>query len=170
MNQLKIYRILVVVLILLNAGTLAMMWWERSHHESRSRSGRGQQENLATALNLRPEQSEAFRLLRQQHMTELRRLQIQDRRLHDKFFDMIFLPVPDSSLLQRQLDSMLILRKEMEMVTFNHFRELKGLLDEEQSRVFRKNFRKMLDRVMPSPRRTPPFPERMEKGTDEPRH
>lgn len=160
MNQLKIYRILVVVLILLNAGTLAMMWWERGRDGKRERSFRSPEDNLVTTLNLHPEQAEAFRMLRQKHLAELRRLQIQDRRMHERFFDMIFLPVPDSSLLHHQLDSMLILRKEIEMLTHNHFRELKGLLDEDQTRVFRKNFRKMLDRVMPPPRRMPHFPDR----------
>lgn len=169
MNQLKIYRILVVVLIVLNAGTLAMMWWERSHPGRRGRLSGIPEESFLTALNLNPEQSEAFRLLRHQHLTALHRLQIQDRRLHDNYFDMIFLPAPDSSLLQQRLDSMLILRREMEVLTYNHFRELKGLLDEEQGKVFRKNFRRMLDRVMPSPRRLPSFPERKDKRTDEPR-
>jgi Spy/CpxP family protein refolding chaperone len=151
MNQLKTYKILVIILVIINLGSLAVLWsfWFRERPE-RDKSGRP--EEIFKALNLDKEQRDLLRAQRQEHIYRLRQLQAHDKKLHEEFFSGIFNEKPDSTTIERMLDSILNLRREMEMLTFNHFRDMHEALDPEQRQIFRKNFRKTLDRVMPPQR------------------
>lgn len=151
MNQLKTYKILVIILVVINIGSIAILWsfWFQERPE-RERSGRP--EEILKALKLDDEQRNLLRAQRQEHILRLRQLQSHDRKLHEEFFSGIFNEKPDSMTIERMLDSILTLRREMEILTFNHFRDMHEALDQHQRQIFRKNFRKTLDRVMPPQR------------------
>jgi hypothetical protein len=97
-------------------------------------------------------------------MQQLRHIQAEDRRLHERFFNLSLSETQDTLQLNHSLDSILILRKKMELLIFNHFNTLNSLLDEKQKELFRTNFKHSLDKVLPPPTPprespTPPLPD-----------
>jgi hypothetical protein len=107
---------------------------------------------------LTPRQKEQFGNLRHNHLEQLQLLRNEDQKLHDSIFDALFLPVPDTLKANLLADSLMLIRKEVEMLTFRHFLELQKFLNDNQKTRFRKIFRNALDQVMPPPPPGPPPP------------
>lgn len=150
MNTLKFYKILVVILVVLNIATLATIWLGRLR-EPRFPHRVIQGEPLLREMKLSPQQRTEFREQRQFHVQQLQEIQSHERELHERFFDLVFSEKPDSNRAKVMIDSILQLRKEMEMMTFRHFQTLKGLLNPQQMELFRKNFNRHFNEVMPPP-------------------
>jgi len=150
MNTARFYQIVILILVLLNLGTLAFLWFTRPE------SGRQQRHErpsnlLLRELQLTPPQQDQFGRLRQEHLFRLRQLQKRERNLHERFFSEVLRPEPDTIRMKSLIDSMATLRGRMEMMTFNHFRQLAGLLNTEQKEKFDQLFWQVLDRAMPPP-------------------
>ena len=157
MNQIRFYKIIVIVLVLLNLGTLTFLWFGRprpEHEPDRGKSAKF----LIHELALTPGQQDEFGKLRDEHRRRLTILQKQDSRLHDRFFEAIFLPVPDTLTAKILSDSIAEVRRQMELLTFDHFRQLRQLLNEEQKNKFHRVFRQALEHAMPLPEPPPPPP------------
>jgi len=155
MNSIRLLKGIILILVLLNLGTLSFVWVNR--HRSAEEPLRGDAARfLVHALDLTPEQQAQFGRMRAIHHQRLIHLQQLDRRLHDQFFGLLFNPVADSLTSLACADSISILRKQMELVTFEHFMKLRQILSEEQKVKFHKVFRQALDHVMSTAR--PPAP------------
>ena len=157
MNSIRFYKTVIIILVILNLGTLVFLWLGRPGMQS-NQSRREPSEFLIRELRLTPGQKEQFGKLRHNHLEQLQLLRNEDRKLHDSFFDALFLPVPDTLKASFLADSLIMIRKEMEMLTFRHFLELQKFLNDHQKTRFRKVFRNALDQVMPPPPPVPPPP------------
>ena len=157
MNNLKFYKIVIVILVILNLGTLTFLWIGHPRGSKVPKYGQAG-EFLIRELSLNSSQQDNFGQLRDSHQKTLLALQERDRQLHDRFFEAIFLPVPDTLEVGIIADSIAGLRRQMEMLTFEHFNELRRLLTKEQTQKFHRVFRQALDRVMPIPEPPPPPP------------
>jgi Spy/CpxP family protein refolding chaperone len=158
MNTARFYQIVILILVLLNLGTLAFLWFSRPGTGRQQRHDRPS-DLLTRELRLTEPQRDQFGRLRREHLFTLRLLQKQEREMHEHFFSEVLRPLPDTLLMKALIDSMTGLRSRMEMLTFNHFRQLTDLLTEEQKVRFDKVFWRMLDRAMPPPvPATPPDP------------
>ena len=155
MNTIRFYKAAIIILILLNLGTLTFLWISRPRPGQAAHRGRSE-EFLIRELALTPKQQDEFGKLRDMHSEKLRMLQEQDRKLHDRFFDALFLPATDTLALDIISDSISDIRKQMELLTFEHFSQLRQVLTERQKVRFHQVFRQALERVMPMP--LPPAP------------
>ena len=108
-------------------------------------------EFLIRELNLTSSQQDAFGKLRDEHRDKLVLLQEQDRHLHDRFFDVLFQPVSDTLIVKELADSIAGIRRQMELLTFDHFRQLRQLLTEPQKLKFHRVFKQALEQAMPLP-------------------
>jgi periplasmic protein CpxP/Spy len=156
MTNIRFYKVVIIILVLLNLGTLGFLWLAPPRSGSLPERGQAA-EFLIRELRLTPIQRDEFGKMRDEHSARLSVLQEQDRKLHDRFFDAIFLPVPDTSSVNMLCDSIAGVRKQMEMLTFEHFANLRQLLTINQRVKFQRVFRQALDRVMPMPP-APPVP------------
>ncbi|MCX6306780.1 MAG: Spy/CpxP family protein refolding chaperone [Bacteroidetes bacterium] len=156
MNNIRFYKITIIILVMVNLGTLAFLWFGRPRPGQMPVSGEAA-EYLIDELKLTPGQQDQFGKLRKEHRGKLSLLQAEDRRLHDLFFESLFLIPADTLTVNVLADSMAGLRRQMELLTFEHFRQLRLLLTEEQSRKFHQVFNQALERVMPLPP-MPPMP------------
>lgn len=150
MNNARFYQIVILILVLLNLGTIAFIWFGRPESQ-RERQYDRPSDMLIRELRLTPSQRDEFGRLRHEHLYRLTSLQRRERTLHEQFFSEALRPEPDTIRMKNLLDSMATLRSRMEMMTFNHFRQLSDLLTEQQKVRFDKVFWRMLDRAMPLP-------------------
>ena len=155
MNHNCFYKVIILVLVVLNLGTLAFLWFGPPRRVPDSPRGKAA-DFLIRELNLTTTQQEEFGTLRDGHREQLLNLQAQDRDLHDRFFEVIFLPTPDTLAAKILADSIADIRRQMELLTFNHFMQLQELLKKDQKVKFHQIFRQALERVMPLPE--PPLP------------
>jgi Spy/CpxP family protein refolding chaperone len=135
------------------------MFWLGPFRQHRNNNRENIGDNLLRELKLSPDQRQVFKDQRRRHVYQLRILQQKDRAIHARFFDMVFSQQKDSAKFSAMIDSLLLIRKEMELLTFNHFSTLQSMLNEEQKHLFRKNFRFTLEKVMPPPRPIRDIPE-----------
>ncbi|MEI6681905.1 MAG: periplasmic heavy metal sensor [Bacteroidota bacterium] len=155
MNRIRLFKGVILILVLLNLGTLTFVWFQpRRPAEGPLRGDPAR--FLVQALDLTREQQEQFGRMRAIHHLRLITLQQHDRRLHDRFFGLIFNPGTDSLASFAYADSISAIRKQMELLTYEHFMKLRQILTEEQKVKFHKIFREVLDHVMSTAR--PPAP------------
>lgn len=147
----------IVVLVLLNLGTLTFMWINRPN-----RPFRGKVIDpvmyLAKRLNLDNSQKTTFGQMRTGYRGAMSILEIRDRDLHKRFFDLVLLTVADSVIAQNLADSIADTRMRMELLTLNHFTGLRKLLNEDQLADFDTLFFDALRMAMPPPPPPPPPP------------
>ncbi len=157
MNRKHFNQAVIIILVVLNVTTLSLLWLGRPHAPDRAH-GEQAAAFLVKELGMTAAQQEAFSHLREFHHREMMLLQEQDRKLHDRFFESLFLPATDTLRLNLLADSIAGTRKQMEMVTYSHFGELTQLLNPAQKEKFRMIFRKALEQVMPPREPLPPPP------------
>ena len=156
MNNNRFFKGVILILVMVNCGTLAFLWFGRPRPEQIPVRGQAA-EFLIHELELTPVQQDRFGKLREGHRDKLTILQEQDRKFHERFFETLFLTPTDTITASLLADSIAGVRRQMELLTFEHFSQLRQLLTEPQKMKFHQVFRQALDRVLPPPP-VPPTP------------
>ena len=157
MNNIRFLKIVIIVLILVNLSTLAFMWFNRpgSGMLARRPVAAG---FLVKELELSGSQRKEYFQLRGDHRVILKELQEHDKALHNLFFEQLFSEVPDPKSVHDLADSIAENRRKMEMITYNHFRQVKQILNPAQQKKFGEIFDEVIRMVLPPPP-SPPSPE-----------
>ncbi len=153
-KQKRYLIIFIVVLTLLNLGTLLLLWMGRpSHNQGIRESNRKIKEEarlehlLNAELGFDETQTGRYLEMRQEHRRQTHRLNEEIRQIKKQMFDEVLQEKPR----QKLSDSLLTLAQEkqaqIEQLTFQHFLDLKKLCKPEQQKklkllmheVFRKN-------------------------------
>ena len=151
------YITLIVLLVLLNIGTLSFLWFNRPDRMER-RQHRDVAQFLTKELRLNPQQKKQYRMIREDHRMMLQQFQEKDRELHSRFFDLLLSQPHDSTVAKSLADSMSRIRQQMDLLTFRHFKNIRQILDSDQQKKFDNIFHKTLQLVMPPPPPPPPPP------------
>jgi periplasmic protein CpxP/Spy len=157
MNNNRFLKIVILVLILINLGTLTFMWVNRPVNRPGDKRAVAAG-FIARELNLSELQRREYKGMRISHLRTLEKLQEQDKILHERFFRQLFAEVPDMQAVIDLADSIALNRKEMEILTYDHFRHLQHILTPEQQKKFREIFDDVLKIVLPPPPSPPPPP------------
>ena len=157
MNKLRFLIVLVVLLVLLNAGTLIWLLSSRNKTNGRPEPGNDASAFIIKQLQLDPQQQEQFAALRNQHQQAMRQIQEEDRELHDQYFGLLKSNDPNKS----KADSISVLigqqRTRMETATFEHFKQLRNLCRDDQQKLFDKTIDEIMRFMGP---KGPPPPRR----------
>ena len=87
MDQSKFLKSVIIVLLLINIGTLAFMWKKMSGHDKHMQPGEiGRY--LAHELHFKKEQVIQFEQLHDEHRNNIDNLRRNSKDLHDKFFEL----------------------------------------------------------------------------------
>jgi protein CpxP len=162
MNKFRFLSISVVLLLLLNIGTLAYLFSTRKDTERPGPPGKAVADFIIKQLQLDAGQQEKFAELRDRHQGILQAAHKEDRRLHDTWFDLLKTDNPD----RKKADSVSMLianqRSVIEMATFVHFQELRQLCRDDQKKRFDATIDEIVRRMGPKgppPGAPPPRPE-----------
>ncbi|MCX6287186.1 MAG: periplasmic heavy metal sensor [Bacteroidetes bacterium] len=151
MKNARLYKIIIIVLVALNLATLAFMWFNRPGRE-RSGERQGAAANfLIKELKLTAEQQKEYMQLRQEHRELLNKLSEQDRVLHTHFFDLLRKEVPDTATVHLFANLITTNRKQMEIVTYDHFARISKMLTPDQQKKFNLVLQDVLLMVLPPP-------------------
>ncbi|MEI6886400.1 MAG: hypothetical protein WCO02_18060 [Bacteroidota bacterium] len=157
MKNTTIYKVVIILLIALNLATLAFMWFNRPGRERQG--AKDQAANfLIRELGMNQDQQAQYQKLRQEHRAKLNVLNERDKVLHKHFFDLLLQGTADSVSLEAMASAIAANRKEMELVTYEHFDLIKKILTPVQQQKFDSIFQDVLRMVLPPPSLPPPPP------------
>jgi protein CpxP len=170
----KIMGILILLLLVLNFGTLAFMWFNKPFHppgmEMRrdgppppGNEGERPGEFLIHELNLSQNQLADFIKLRDEHQNAIKQVLEDTKKNKDDLFKMLSAPQVDSVKLNQLTDNIAKDQKQLELATFNHFQKVRVMCDDNQKKKFDEiigDVLKMMAGPPPGPKGPPPGPPR----------
>ncbi len=166
LNQNKFLKWLVIILALLNLGTLSVMWIGKPAATlPPPPPSHGARDNmvgfLRNELKLNDEQVEEFSKLRDKHFLSAKKISREMHELKKSLMDNVFKNEP----INKDSIATLIGKKQtqLELLTYNHFMELKEVCGKEQIHKLKKMLGGFFkDRELPpkSLRKRPPPPNR----------
>jgi hypothetical protein len=135
-----IWKWMVGLLFVLNLALLATIWFKPGDKQLASpgvNGGERPNEFIERKLHFSAEQVSAFDVLRKRHHDSIMTLQQQGRELRDQYFDNLKHPeTVDSNNVNRIALAIADNQKEIELVTYRHFRQVRQLCNEQQKPVF----------------------------------
>ncbi|EHQ28328.1 Spy/CpxP family protein refolding chaperone [Mucilaginibacter paludis] len=155
MKNYKLWLAVVIILLIINSGVLALMWFHKS------RPGHGNygpamepKDILISTLSLTTKQQELFAVMRNKHRQLTNTLSRQNHLLHDSLFNYIKAPKIDTALINRLSDRISNNQSLVEKATLYHFRELRAILTMAQQQKFDSIIQDVV-RMMSGPGRKP---------------
>ena len=126
MNQPKFYKTLVIILIILNLGTLFFMWESKPPHIGRL--CKPDHHHLSKLLKLEGEAKEKVNILADEHHTLKKELIITDRALHRQLYEL----AGNKEDVSNILGTIHLNKKKIETMTFEYFDAVGNHCDSEQ--------------------------------------
>ena len=135
--KIRVLTILVVLLIVLNIGSLGYIWHEHYiGHDRGPRDGHGPGGLVIKELQFDERQQAEFEKLRNEHHTAMRNIGEQDRALHDELFRSLSRSGDTSAYADSLIHRIATLRVENEQITYRHLAEVRRICTPAQQRRF----------------------------------
>ena len=154
MSKINFLTIAVVLLLLLNAGTLLFVFrWHAGDSSRGHGNGEGPAAFIIQALQLDAQQQEQFAGLRRDHQQKVRALHEEDKRLHDAYFSLLKTEHPDRVRVDSIANLIGGMEKQLSSITFEHFEKLRALCRDDQKKRFDATIDEIARRMAPGPKR-----------------
>jgi Spy/CpxP family protein refolding chaperone len=136
MNQIKTFKVLVIVLAIMNVSLLAIMWFHRPPMDGGPRERPNDMNRfLVHELRLTEAQRQQFDALFDEHQQKMEAVKNRGRELHDLLFDEL-----SNTSSTNKSDSLIGLigenRKLGEKALYNHLSKVRLLCNEKQKQEF----------------------------------
>jgi Spy/CpxP family protein refolding chaperone len=138
----------IFILIALNLGLVTFMWFTQhtGNHEGPTTT-----KFLITQLKFSKQQEEQYAQLQRNLGDSMEPIHEKERKIHDRFFEMIHADNPDSALVASTIDTMGHIRSQIESLTFVHFRQVRAICNTEQQKKFDSIIAGLMHRMGPPP-------------------
>lgn len=139
MEKSKFQQIIILLLLLINTGTLTFMWINRPPHPHfpPGRAGSGAFDFIVHETKMNGEQQEKYSALRDEHRDEIKKTQEKIHLLKKEIYDHF----PDEKTMRANAHKIGNLQIKTEEVTYQHFLSVRALLEPDQQEIF--------DRIIP---------------------
>lgn len=163
----KIMGLIILALLVLNFGTLSFMWINRPpkpEHE-RMHEGPGPEhiehpghpgEFLIHELKLNDTQQKDFEKLRDEHQKQMKQVFDDIRKNKDELFAMLSNPAADTNKISGLTDNIAKGQKQIELATYDHFKKVRALCDDNQKKKFDEIIGDVLKMMAMQPPGSPP--------------
>ncbi|HLP50773.1 MAG TPA: Spy/CpxP family protein refolding chaperone [Chitinophagales bacterium] len=132
-NKTKFLYFIIAALLLMNAGTLTVMFVGKRFKPNGPRQV---SEWLAKELKFNEQQHEQYKLLQDEHRRNMAPIHQYDRALHDRYFKLLQGGSTDSVLVKQLADSIAFNRAQTELATFYNFKKVRSICNAEQQQKF----------------------------------
>lgn len=128
-------KVVILLLLLLNAGILIYLWLPHDNRLPGDRPARPER-IIIDRLKLDEQQRDQFRQLRDEHHKRMLQIQYETANLHDSLFHLLQQSPVDTAMKYRLLQEIAQNQIQKEEVTFQHFEKLRDILRPEQKKLF----------------------------------
>ncbi len=135
MQKSRLWILIMIVLVLLNVFTLTFLWMQAKTAEGEG-ARRSTKDFIIKEVGLTNEQIILFDSLRKIHHSKIKRLNQQNRELHDQLFENISIVQIDSTLIQNISSQISKIEVEKQAITLYHFRAFRKILTTQQQNKF----------------------------------
>jgi len=134
MKKEKLFIIIILILVLINSATLLMMWLNRPPHPPMYGHGPHKRPDkiIIEKLKLDEAQQEKFSLLKEEHHSNMVRIDDELRKTRTVYFGELKKENADKSITDSLETITAQLNIEKERATFDHFQKLKSLCKPDQ--------------------------------------
>lgn len=137
MEKTKLLTLIVIVLLVVNAGTLGYLIFNSiKQNEPNPNQKGGPAAFIIKKLKLTEQQQVAFEELKFEHRSGMMRKQDSIRTLHQEMFNYLKSDVPNVVAADSVATIISLRKKELDMFTFHHFRQLREICSPEQKQLF----------------------------------
>lgn len=127
---------MVGLLTLLNIALLVTIWQKTGPRQGPSGPDGGPAPRIIRELGLTSDQQSQFERLKEAHHQSMVELREKGHELRDEFFELLKTDQPDSTIVHEKARAIARNQQEIEMVTFDHFSEVRKLCDANQKKKF----------------------------------
>ena len=146
MNDTRFLKIVIVILLLINIGSISFMWLH--HPPPPPPRDRDALHFMIHELKLSDAQQSQFEALKNEHQQSMENFKRTERDLHDKYFSLLHSNA-DSVTVNQMADSISNNQKQIELLTFYHFKKVRNILTSEQQKKFDELIGEALSKMAP---------------------
>lgn len=143
--------LLVAILLVTNIITLSIYWSMKPAERPRNESSGDRQKRMGqfmvNELKLDKEQEAVYWQLRDTMISRQKPLMDSIRNTKKRFFDLLKDPTPQDSVLQAKADEIGALQKQLDLITFQHFQQVRALCKPEQVLKFDTVIKEIVNRM-----------------------
>jgi hypothetical protein len=156
-DKVKLLTTLVVLLLLINVATIASIWRfiDPAHLRMMPPPPPGPKEFIISKLGLDEDQQKVFEELRKEHFEQMISLRDQIRGEKDAMYDQLKGNNPDTAITYQHIAKIMQYEERLEKITFEHFRKVREICNDEQKQHFDAIIDQVVHMVMRSPRGRP---------------
>ena len=136
MNKMKFLTVGIVILLLLNAATLFILFHTHLNQLHDHHNGEDPAHYITTQLKFDANQQKQFEDLRNRHHEQTMKFHDEDRELHDLYFNLLKTDHPDKAKVDSVASLIGAQRKNLELLTFEHFQQLRTICRDDQKKLF----------------------------------
>ena len=152
MKNERFYKIVIVLLLLLNTGTLAFLWMKSNRPPHGPMGGPGRHNRvdrlMSDKLQFTPQQESLMENLKHEHHSQILRIQEEESKLHTELFGLLHSNNDDPAARKMILDKLAVNDIRKEEVTFEHFRQIRAILTPEQLPKFDELMEEIASHIM----------------------
>jgi len=153
-KSLKYWKGFAIILIVLNITLMVLLLKPLCDMHRFHRDGGRPEKFIVEKLKFTGQQETAFDKLRTAHHDSIEILQEEGKKLRKTFFDGLKTDVADSTKL-KMADKIATNQKQIELLTYNHFVEVKKLCTPEQKLIFNDIIQEIIGRLGKPPKGGP---------------
>lgn len=154
MQEGKFLKLIIVCLLILNMGTLAFLWFGGPEHRMPPRDGDGPPHHedaghyLNRSLQLTDEQEHQYRGMREAHHEHVMMIHDRVRGYKQNLYHLLASAASkDTMVIYPYIDSIAAAQREIELITYVHFRELRSICTSQQQQKFDQVIGEALERL-----------------------
>lgn len=147
MENLKFYKIAIVLLLLLNIGTLSFLWMHRPPPPDQ----RGPFQFLIRATGMDEEQQKAYAQLRDKHRSQVEAFKTQNSALRKQLFGLLAQQGAGDPMVLQLTDSIASIKRQEEILTYEHFRQVRAICRPDQQTRFDAAIGEAIQSMAPPP-------------------
>lgn len=136
MKNERFYKIVIVLLLLLNTGTLAFLWMKSNRPPHGPMGGPGKRNRvdmlMSEKLHFTQQQEDQMEGLKHDHHSQMIEIQKDESQLHTELFGLLHSNNNDTTAKNAILVKLAANDTRKEEVTFEHFRQIRAILTPEQ--------------------------------------
>lgn len=144
--------LLVAILLVTNIITLSIYWSMKTPDRPKSGQSDGDRQRrmgqfMVNELKLDKEQEVVYWNLRDSMLSRQKPLMDSIRNTKKRFFDLLKEPAPQDSVLQVKADEIGVLQKQLDLITFQHFQQVRALCNPDQVLKFDTVVKEIVNRM-----------------------
>ena len=151
MDNAKFLKTVIIILLLINIGTLAFMWMQYPRHGMPPPHPPEIGKYLMHELQFTEVQKNQYEELRDEHRHMMDGLREKSKDFHDVFFELLGNNPIDSNKVTQLADSITAIQKEIEISTFYHFQKVRMICSPAQQNKFDDVIKDALRMMAPRP-------------------